>query len=148
MCGVCGEVRDEVFFPYKSRSECYECYEKIMGVKLHSFRERLRYENPGWQQVVGGMKILHEPIKKILKVVKKSDSESHYNVEVDRDTLLVYLKQQRDKGSPARLYYKDDNIPRTMNDFNFDDRYIYVPSGKGYNYLFRLDRVTKIFPSE
>jgi hypothetical protein len=125
--------KDAKLFPFKSRPECYLCYEKVAGVTLHAFREEVR------RRKSGGLSLLAKPTSK---------SKPHRKVvrqEVGMEYIKWYLEQKSKTGQPIKIYYKEDKQYRTFFTFTYDDTYLRVPaSAGGYNIMYRLDRIRNV----
>jgi hypothetical protein len=135
ICSVCHKEKNAKFFPYKSRSECYLCYEKVAGVTLHTFREEISRRNSGASHITRVNTTKPKPHRKVVRQ------------EVDMEMIISYLRQRFDTGQSINVYYKDDEHYRTFSTFTYDDTYLRVPaSAGGYNIMYRLDRIRNIKP--
>ena len=67
-----------------------------------------------------------------------------FTPEVDRAYVVQYLEYRKLIDKPIRFYYKDDATAREFYRYRFDDTYIYVSSGRGYEIKFLIDRVRNV----
>lgn len=133
-CNICGEVKDSQFFPYKTRNECYLCYERKEGKTLHSFRQSLGLSSANYTNRL--YKSVTQP--------KPKKTSFEFQREIPVEDILRYLRYRKDTGQPAKIYYKDDITFRTFHNFSFTKDHLYIPSGKGYNYTYLISRIRNV----
>lgn len=76
----------------------------------------------------------------------KKKKAKKFTSEVDRQHVVKYLKYRKLSNQPIKIYYKDDTSFRVFYQYNFDDKYIHIPSGEGYSYKYLIDRVRNVVP--
>lgn len=67
-----------------------------------------------------------------------------FKAEVDRTYVVQYLKHKAAIYQPIKIFYKDDRLPTIFHDYRFDEKYLYIPSGKGYEYRYLIERIRKV----
>ena len=148
-------------FPYKSRGECYLCYEKVIGTTLHAFRQKINHQeksasNTNWYKCTNCDSIsstwsgrcascgewnTQATIKSATKpVVKKAKFEQ----EVTREYIVQYLQYRAASNQPIKIYYKDDKTFRVFYSYTFDDTYLHIPGTKGYSYKYLINRIRNV----
>lgn len=132
---MCHKEKDAGLFPFKSRSECYLCYEKVEGVTLHSFRGQISRGGIGVVTQIAKAATKSKPHRKVIRQ------------EIGMDDIYWYLEQQYRNGRPIHIYYKEDKDYRTFYEFTYDETYLRIPaSAGGYNILYRIDRIRNVGP--
>ena len=129
-------MKEPSLFPYKTRSECYLCYEKVTGTTLHAFREKLygrRKPNPSYKSSAS----------KYVQPRQKS-TPPQFQVEVNKAYVMEYMRQRAAAYQPVKIFYKDDKLPTIFHDYRFDEKYLYVSSGKGYEYKYLIERIRNV----
>lgn len=130
---MCHLEKDARLFPYKSRPECYLCYEKVSGVTLHAFRNEISGRQKSVAPNVSQQVSKSKPHRKVVRQ------------EVGTDYIQRYLGQRYKTGQPINIYYKDDKQYRTFFVFTYDDTYLRIPANAGgYNILYRIDRIRNV----
>jgi hypothetical protein len=154
-------VRDSALFPYKSRPECYSCYEKVTGTTLHAFRQKVNRQkkvaattwykcsscdsiHPNWSgrcPACGEWSTLSAVQSNGQPPVAK---KSKFSPEVSREYVVQYLQYRAASNQPIKIYYKDDRTFRIFYSYTFDDTYLHIPSTKGYTYKYLIDKIRNV----
>lgn len=67
-----------------------------------------------------------------------------FKQEVSKAHIIEYLKYRSAIGEPIKIYYKNDRAFRVFYSYTFDDKYLRVPTEKGYSYTYLIDRIRNV----
>lgn len=57
---------------------------------------------------------------------------------------MEYLEYKSANYQPIKIFYKSDILPTIFYSYRFDNKYLYVSSGKGYEYKYLIDRIRNV----
>lgn len=57
---------------------------------------------------------------------------------------MQYLKYKTTMNQPVKIFYKEESLPTIFYEYKFDTTYLYVPSGKGYDYRYLIERIRNV----
>jgi hypothetical protein len=75
---------------------------------------------------------------------KAKPAKTQFQTEVNKAYIMQYLKHKAAIYQPIKIFYKDDKLPTIFHDYRFDEKYLYVPSGKGYEYTYLIERIRNV----
>lgn len=81
---------------------------------------------------------------KTTQEVTHTSRPSKFKQEISRERIMLYLKFKAATKQPIKIFYKEEEWPTIFYDYKFDNKYLYVPSGKGYDYKYLIERIRNV----